>query len=306
LVGWFLLRLLNGLAGAMSLIPIETLVNRTAPRGQRSRNFGYYAFTMALGIALGTLVGTQIYPFAPRWAFVIGGCGVLPGTAALAWLTWPELSAEPRHQRITLALGRNLLSFGSAWSQGFLEGSMMALLPVYLLAIGLSEAPAGWLMSGIIIGVIVFQVPVAWLADRFGRTAVLLSCHAVVMGVLALSYFGLSLSALAVCLFLAGACSSAFYPLGLAILGERVPGAGLAKANAWFLGINCLGSLVGPVAAGAAMDQFGKQALFAAALASVVLVLPSWATLHFWAMAWRRISRRVPSEVDSVEMRQAG
>src|SRR5262245_41745920 len=116
LVGWFLLRLLNGLAGAMSLIPIETLVNRTAPRGQRSRNFGYYAFTMALGVALGTLVGTQIYPFAPRWAFVIGGCGVLPGTAALlAWLTWPELSEEPQHQRITLALGRNLLSFGSAW-----------------------------------------------------------------------------------------------------------------------------------------------------------------------------------------------
>src|SRR5205823_819460 len=61
LTGWFLLRLLNGFAGAMSLIPMETLVNRESPPEQRGRNFGFYAFAVALGWALGNLVGLQMY-----------------------------------------------------------------------------------------------------------------------------------------------------------------------------------------------------------------------------------------------------
>src|SRR5262245_4648906 len=40
LVGWFGLRFLNGVAAAMSLIPMETEVNHGAAPEHRSRNFG--------------------------------------------------------------------------------------------------------------------------------------------------------------------------------------------------------------------------------------------------------------------------
>src|SRR5262245_29663350 len=55
--GWFVARFLNGAAGAMSLIPLETCVNRDSPPEQRSRNFGCYAIAVALGTALGNLAG---------------------------------------------------------------------------------------------------------------------------------------------------------------------------------------------------------------------------------------------------------
>src|SRR5262249_4628378 len=74
-------------------------------------------------------------------------------------------------------------------------------------------------------------------------------------------------------LFAVGACSGAFYPLGLSVLGERIPPAGLARANAWFLAINCVGSMTGPVMAGRMMDWFGERAMFLAGAAAVVLVL---------------------------------
>jgi MFS family permease len=274
--GWFTLRVLNGLAGALSLIPIETLVNRNAAPEQRSRDFGCYAFMMAVGIALGTLIGVQLYPYLPRLAFALGGLSaMLGGIVIVGWLTWPDLPAAERHERVPLGFGRNLLCFGSAWSQGFLEGGMVGLMPVYLLAIGLTESGVGWLISGIMISVIVSQVPLAWLADRLGRRAVLLGCYAATTGALAALVFGLNLIPLALCLFVTGACSSAFYPLGLALLGERLPAVGLSRASAWFLGINCLGSLIGPVVAGAAMDHLGKHALFAAGEAAVVAVLLS-------------------------------
>jgi MFS family permease len=291
--GSFLLRLLNGIAGAMSLIPLETLVNRNSAPDQRARDFGYYAFCVGLGIALGTAIGMQIYPSAPRLAFVLGGAlALLAGAIVLIWLDLPEMPQE-RKQEAPVSVRGNLLSFGSAWSQGFLEGGMVALLPIYLLALAFTEPAVGWLMGGIMISVILFQLPVAWLADRLGRTMVLLGCYAVTSITLTALYFGLDSVGLSICLFLAGACSSAFYPLGLAIVGERVPPSGLARASAWYLAINCLGSVMGPVVAGAAMDRWGKQAIFIAATMAVLLVLFTCAGFRSYEVARRLTSVRI-------------
>jgi MFS family permease len=312
--GWFLLRLVNGVAGAMSIIPMETLINRHSAAEQRARNFGYYAFSMATGIGMGTLTGGELYATTPHLAFLVGGLAVLPGTLGLVgWMDWqagrvPARRDEPAHCQLdsaSFAFGENFLSFGSAWSQGFLEGAVVALLPVYLLQIGLSEVGIGWLMGGIMIGVIVIQVPVAWLADRLGRTAVLLSCYGVTVGALSALYLGLSFSGLAACLFTAGACSSAFYPLGLAILGEHVHTGALARANAWYLGINCLGSLIGPVLAGAAMDWFGKQAIFLTGVVAVMLILVSWSASRLFATIYQRKPAMPTTDTEPLELRDA-
>lgn len=282
---WLLLRLANGVAGAMSLIPLETFVNRHSPPDQRARNFGYYAFSVALGWALGNLIGLQMYSEMPRLALVVGGLvSVLAGAVLWAARDWPaEPPAEPRRHS-PLAFRANFLSFGSAWSQGFLEGGMVAFLAMYLLFLGLADTEVSWLTSAIMIGVILFQVPVAWLADRLGRTAVLLGCYAVTaVGLAFLPWCAAASGWLRFWLFLVGACSGAFYPLGLAILGERLPGARLARANAWYLAINCCGSLVGPVVSGRVMDLWGQPAIFVAGAAAVVFVLFCWLSLRYTA-----------------------
>jgi MFS family permease len=280
LTGWFLLRALNGVGGALFIIPTETLVNRNAPPAKLSRDFGYYAFSMATGIALGTFIGTQMYPSWPRLAFLLGGVVSLAGLVLiLSGLTAPAIRATEDTRAGNLDLVRNFLSFGAAWSQGFLEGGMLALLPVYLLAHGLSDEGVGWLMSGTMMGVISMQVPLAWLADRLGRTRVLMICHGVTIVALAALLPGGGVPLLAICLFMAGACSSAFYPLGLARLGEQVSATALPRASAWFLGINCMGSLTGPVISGIAMDYLGASALISTALLAVLLVLLLWGSL---------------------------
>jgi MFS family permease len=280
LFGWFALRALNGIAGAVSLIPLETYVNRNAAPERRARMFGYYAFCVALGMALGTLAGLQLYPFAPRVAFLFGGAAaLLGGVVILAWRPAFPADVEEGRGRTPLDFGRNFLSFGSAWSQGFLEGGMVALLPIYLLSTGLTEGAVSWLMSGLMVGVILAQVPLAWLADRLGRLAVLAGCNAVALGGIVCLMAPGGTPWLALWLFAVGACSGAFYPLGLALLGERLPPAGLARANAWFLAINCAGSVTGPAVAGHVMDRFGRGAMFLAGGAAVGLVLAAWGVL---------------------------
>jgi MFS family permease len=278
LVGWFVLRLLNGVGGAMSLIPMETEVNHSAPPEQRSRNFGIYAVCMALGIAAGNWFGLQYYADVPRLAFALAGVPAL-FAAGLIGLC-PGAFAPPEQEGGTcpeLAVKRNVLSLGSAWGQGFLEGGMVGHLAVYLLFLGMTEDAASWVVAGIMIGVIVFQVPVAWLADRFGRTRALLGCYAATaLALLLLPFCGAS-AWLVGALLVAGACSTAFYPLGMTLLGERLPASALALGNARFLMFNCLGSLVGPAVCGIAMDRFhDKRALFVAAEGAVLLVLVIW------------------------------
>jgi MFS family permease len=128
--------------------------------------------------------------------------------------------------------------------------------------------------------VLLFQLPVAWLADRLGRTAVLLGCYAVVM---------VGLGALPACagvlwvaawLFAVGACSGAFYPLGLALLGERLPDAALARANACYLAVECAGCIAGPVVTGCVRDWFGPEAMFPLAQGALALFLLTWAALR--------------------------
>ncbi len=284
LAGWFALRLFNGVAGAMSLIPMETEVNHSARPEQRSRNFGLYAVCMAVGIAAGNWFGLQYYGDVPRLVFLVAG---MPALAAAGLIGACPAAFAPAAQEggrcPELAVRRNVLSFGSAWSQGFLEGGMVGHLAVYLLYLGMTEDAASWVVSGIMLGVIVFQVPVAWLADRFGRTGVLLGCYAATaLALLVMPFCGPS-AWLVGALLAAGACSTSFYPLGMTLLGERVPPSAMARGNARFLMFNCLGSLVGPAVAGAAMDLFGKRALFVSAEGAVLLVLAVWGTQQYAA-----------------------
>ena len=229
-------------------------------------------FPSLLAWRVGTFLGMGIYPAMPRIAFVLSG--VIPELGFVVILAWrPTFTATaPEHRRrAPFSILRNFLSFGSTWSQGFLEGGMIGLLPLYLLSVGLSDTGASYLMGGLMVGVIIAQLPLAWLADRFGRFNILAACNVITLVGLA----GLMVHAvggiawLALSLFVVGACSGAFYPLGLALLGDRIPRSALASANGHYLAINSLGSLVGPAIAGAAMDHFGRVALFTSSAVAV-------------------------------------
>jgi MFS family permease len=128
-------------------------------------------------------------------------------------------------------------------------------------------------MGGLFAGVVLAQLPVACLADRLGRLRVLVACHLLVLAGLVFVPFTVALLPLGAWLFLLGASCGALYPLGLALLGERMPAGGLARANAWYLACNCAGSLSGPVLIGLCIDGFGLRAQFAVGALAVGVVL---------------------------------
>jgi MFS family permease len=299
---WHLLRAIGGIGTALSLIPMETLVNHNAPPDRRARDFAVYAVSVALGITLGSVVGVPLFPHVPRLAFALGGLVTLLASAVV-WLAVParHLEADKGTRRqgdkekdtaagssvplspcllVPLSASKaGLLGFGTAWAQGFLEGGTLTFLSIYLLALGHAEATVSALLGALFAGVVLAQLPVAWLADRLGRLRVLLACHALLLVGLACVPWARPAGLVGGWLFVLGACCGALYPLGLALLGERTPAEGLARANAWYLACNCAGSLSGPLVIGLAIDAFGLRAQFAAGALAVLAVLAVWAVV---------------------------
>ncbi len=282
-VVWCLLRFLNGCAGAMCLIPLETLVSQSSEPSQRTRNFGFYAVALTLGGALGIGAGLHVYPHAPLLVFVLGGA--LPCVAAFLLARSPHLAApvaQPPRDRSPFDGPRHLLSYGTAWSQGFLEGGMLAFLSLYLVSLGLSHEHAGTQMGVTMVGVILFQVPVAWLADRWGSRNTLLACYACVIACLfAMPWLHAEPAwLLALGLFLFGACSGAMYPLGLALLGEGLPDNQLPHAYGRYMALECVGSMMGAAIMGWTRDLAGEASMFPVGLLAVLAVVLAWCAIQ--------------------------
>jgi predicted MFS family arabinose efflux permease len=265
----------------MSLVPLETYISRRSAPAERTRQFAFYGVALTLGGALGVWSGLHLHRMSETLGFVLGGGVPVVGAFMLVrGFGWSDTTSDDGRAAPPLLHVRHFLSFATAWCQGFLEGGMLAFLSLYLLSRGYAAHAAGGLMVLTMAGVILFQVPVSWLADRFGRVPVLCLCYVVVGVALWVAPSCQSFVGLGLALFLFGGCTGAMYPLGLALLGERTPEASLARAYAWYLAIECLGSQLGAAAMGQARDRWGEASMFGVGLIAVLLVPAGWVVVR--------------------------
>ncbi len=145
---------------------------------------------------------------------------------------------------------------------GLYETAVLSLLPVWGLRVGLGDKLAAAVISAIYFGAIALQVPVGWLSDKISRQAAMRLCGiAGLAGAALLPILSSSLPPLFLLLFFWGGLASGIYPVALSIAGERFRGAELIAANAALIVSYGLGSLLGPVLGGAAMDLWNPQGL---------------------------------------------
>ena len=267
LSAWFALRFAMGAAGTTHWITSEIWMNALATARDRSRLMGVYATLLAAGIALGPLVvrvtGTQgVAPFAAVAA------GIAVAALPLAWARSrvPEL---PKRQRLGVRrlAEREPGVLVAALLAGTLDAALFVFLPLYGLRAGLPQPQAVTLLAWFMAGNVLFQIPLGWWADHGDRRRILHGCvacslvGALLLPVLAPDGAFASAPLLSATLFLWGGTSFGLYALALAELGERTRLAELAAANTAFVMVYEIGSLAGPVLAGAAMGAFGRDAL---------------------------------------------
>jgi UMF2 family putative MFS family transporter len=145
---------------------------------------------------------------------------------------------------------------------GYLMSSLVTLFPLYLDQTGFKAVEMGGIVTSVIAGTMLCQVPIGKAADRYGKRRVLFCCAGGLTIIFALMPSNSVWTFFLMAGPIVGALAGSLYPVGLALL------AGMARENkfgamtALFSLSFGIGSLSGPGLSGLAMNKIGIEWLF--------------------------------------------
>jgi MFS family permease len=271
---WFPLRALLGAASEILFVLSETWLNALTTDKARARTMGAYTAALSTGFALGPLVLSQT-----------GAEGVLPyaigsglALAAIALVVVPRIG-EPAIERPTQAnplhyLRLAPLAMGATALNAAVETAGLTFLALYAIDLGWEEGRATQLMSCMMVGAISLQVPIGWLGDRMDRRRLVivlagLSAAAALAWPWALGH-PVVIFAL---LFVWGGLFVGIYTIMLAIVGSQFSGSRLVGIYAGMGVVWGAGALLGPAAAGIALQTTTHGLVYFVALACALFLV---------------------------------
>lgn len=281
---WFVIRLLQGMTISTLFVLSEAWIIGAAGDGNRGRIVAIYSSLLSASFGAGpAMVGwIGIDGWAP---FVIGAVVIAIGVVPLTQVRPPE-SPETRQSSdgFMQFLPKAPMLLMAVGAFGILDAATLSLLPVYGVQNGLSVSAAAMALTCLIIGNVVLQFPIGWLADKFPDRLVLAGCAAI-------SAVGLFVLPLIMTTFwmwptliLIGATGYGVYTVSLISLGNRFSGDELISGSAAFALMWGFGALLGSVSGGWSMAAFGSHGL-PVHLAVIYLLLVLGLILRGWMLS---------------------
>lgn len=285
-----------GMGLGLRWIANETWLYRLAPAEARGRIVGLHETLIGLAAVAGPMLvaATGVMQPLPFWLGALACLlAVLPLGAATLLSASPEATADssgttatpPAEATAATAagpgpLGRTVallagVSLG-AWLAGlggWIEGGLLAMLPVYAADQGLSTTEAAWLLTLLGVGATASQFPIGWLADVKGGvwTARLGTVLAGLATLLVLCWpNGSTLALMALAL---GAVTGGLLTLGMVFASSGADGAAITARVRQVSIVYTTLSGVGPLVAGAAVSQTGHSSALIALQGALVLAI---------------------------------
>jgi len=261
-VAWAALNVLHGAIGGVPWVVSEIWMNVVVEEKRRGRVMAIYAMLVALGLALGPFVLQVVGVYGPKPFLTCAALALLVAVPLLPyWKTAPRIehTADSNYMSVVVSAPLAMLA---GFACGLGEQVAFSFLPVYAVGAGVSPETAALWLSAFVMGNVVLQWPIGWLADHADRRLVLAGCTlASALLVIGLSLIPAQWAGTIGVVALWGGVSFAIYPVGLALLGQRFRGGDIARANTAFSLIYVLGGFLGRPLTGAAMDTVGDPGL---------------------------------------------
>jgi MFS family permease len=253
---WFPLRAALGAASEALFVVSETWLNQIADEGSRGRLIAIYVTALSCGTAIGpailALVGREeSLAFTIGAAIALVACVILILGRPHATRPAGEGTGNP-FQYLKLVP----VAVASSALNAALEAAGLSLLPIYAVRLGWPEHSATLLLTVLLFGSILLQLPIGWLGDQMDRRRLLVvlaaaSALGALLWPLAFSHPWLAYPLL----FLWGGVFVGIYTTTVAMLGD-------AHKDTELLGIYALlsiawgiGALLGPLLGGSAMES---------------------------------------------------
>lgn len=252
---WFPLRIILGVASEILFVLSETWTNSLSSEATRARAMAAYTAAISVGFALGPIIlsvlgSTGFLPYAVGAAIALAGALLVASPRVTApEFDEPSLASPLHYIRIApVAMAATMLNAA-------IEVAGLSFLALYAVRLGWAEADATRLMSVMMIGAILLQLPIGWAGDKMNREKLAAGLALVsALGALAWPFALGSEIATYALLFIWGGTFVGIYTMMLTIVGSRFQGAELVGIYATMGLVWGAGALAGPVAAGLSMD----------------------------------------------------
>lgn len=273
---WLVLRLLLGGCLTITFILGESWINQLVPDRLRGRLVAVYGSAFAVSQLCGPLI-LGVLGTASDSGFWLSIGLLLLGIAVL----WPvngapQVNAESASGSGVMGFVRRMPAV--AWAVmlfACFEAMVLTLLPVYLIREGFAQTLALLMVSTVVLGDAVLQLPIGWLADKVRRTTLFRVCGVTLLCSSASIPLLLQTPLIWPALVLFGASAGGLYTLSLILVGQRFRDDALVRANAHIALLWGFGCLLGPFSTGAASRWLSSHSLpwLMTGMAAVFLLL---------------------------------
>lgn len=216
---WFIPAAFIGIGLGLRWIALETWLYNLVPTDARGRVVGVHESLLAFAAILGPLMIVSMNTLQPDAFWVAAAVSMLGLAIIPLSITVPTSDQAPQTKPFTLNNSLKFwLGFGAlvAGLGGYIEGSLLAFIPVYIADIGYQAADAAFLLTLFQAGAMCFQFPIGWMADHHGllETTKLCAIIAIATFVFAL-VLGHSISMLSIAAFVLGGAVASTLSLGI-------------------------------------------------------------------------------------------
>lgn len=288
---WFVLRAIHGFAVAILFSVSEAWVVEAASGPARSRIMGIYTGILSMSFGLGPALISFTGVDTPL-PFFIGAAALLASTVPMFFYRQTEAFTTDAEASSLPMLGFARLAPILIVAVGLfavIDAANLGLLPVYGVKKGLSQETAALMLTAFIVGNIVLQFPIGWVADHWSKRGMMVVCAIATVIGSALIPAAFGSWAIWPVLVVTGAASAGIYTMALAELGERFAGHELVAGTAAFSAMWGAAALFGALLGGWAMDSFGPDGLpYSLAVVFAAFILLIAARASFSARVRRR------------------
>jgi MFS family permease len=270
---WFPLRIVLGAASEVLFVLSETWLNGLTGEESRARTMGAYTASLSTGFALGPLVLSQTGAegFLP---YAIGSGLAL---VAMALIAGPRIAEpvieQPAEGNPVRYLRLAPLAMGATALNAAVETAGLTFLALYAIDLGWEEGRAAQLISCMMVGAICLQLPIGWLGDRMDRRRlVILLAGMSAVTALAWPWALAHPVVIFTMLFVWGGLFVGIYTIMLAIVGSHFAGSRLVGIYAGMGVMWGVGALIGPAAAGVALQATTHGLVYFVALACALFL----------------------------------
>ena len=262
---WIGLRAVSGFAFAGLFTISDSWISARASRGDRGRLVSAYMMCTKIAlmisplmIGLGEVTGDRLFMAVAALLCL----SLLPLSAATS--EEPALPSTIRTDIVAL-FGVAPSAVVAAFGVGLMNGPVIALAPVYGVAVGLSPAVAALLLFAIQGGSLVFQWPLGWLSDRIDRRIVIAGLACGTSTVSALIVWGSSFEdpwGVGIGFALWGGLALCIYAVCVAHASDLVEANRIVPTISTLLACWAVGMMTGPMLAAWLMEHMGARGLF--------------------------------------------